>query len=481
MEDSPDDRYDDFIERIADYAFTYRIDSDAAYERAYLSLIDGLGCGIRALTFPECVRVIEPRWADAPSTGARVVGTTYMLEPMQAAFSIGACMRWMDFNDMYPSETPMHPSENFIPLLPVADYLSRTRARKNQPPLVLRDVLTLFIKSLEVLGVIAIHNDFTTPGFDNAGIAKISMAPFVAQLLGGDRDAVKRATSQAIVDGLPTEIYRVPPNIGWRKSWGPADAGSRAINLATIALQDETGYKHALTAKRCGFYDVFLGGKPLDLSQAMGTFFAENIVFKLPYPAEGTTQTVVEAGMRLHDQVKDRLDEIDHIELKTSRECLNYAYNPDPLVQLTNPAARDHDISYVATLALIFGKIDYSYYEDLTAQMPEVRGVLGKIKVTENPDFTQAWEDPSQRATPNSLQVFFTDGTSTETATVMYSLGTPRRAKEGTPLLFEKLRDNLKSVFTQEHTERVVSACNEVKTATAMPVDEFVELWTPSV
>lgn len=386
----------------------------------------------------------------------------------------------MDFNDYFMSAIPFHPSENYSAILPLADYLSRQAIAAGAKPLLVADVLTHFVKSVEVLGVLTLKNSLFDMGFDNAGMLKIAITPVVSLMLGGDNAAVRRATSQAVIDGLPTGIYRKPPNIGWRKSWAPADAAARSIHLAAVSLRDETGLPEAFSAPEFGFDAVYLRGSALDTSQPFGSYFAENIEFKLPYPAEGNTQTALEAALSLHDQVKDRFGQIDRVELQTTKFALDYACTKDPLTQLTNPAARDHDIRYVATIGLVFGTMKYDYYSDATAANPMVRDLLGRMTVGENQQFSADYADPSKRAVPSSLQVFFQDGTSTDAVTVEYPLGHPSRRKEAIPVLFEKLHRNVRSMFSAQDSDRVLAACQDYDTASAMPANAFVDLWLPT-
>ena len=119
---------DRLLQEIADY--TLAVDSikgEEAIHTARLCLMDTLGCGLLALNYPACTKLLGPVVAGAtmPGTGARVPGTSYELDPVRAAFNIGATVRWLDFNDTWLAAEWGHPSDNLGAILAVADYLSR--------------------------------------------------------------------------------------------------------------------------------------------------------------------------------------------------------------------------------------------------------------------------------------------------------------------------------------------------------------------
>lgn len=476
------EKYDKLMEQIADYVCNYKVESEAAIKRAYLTLFDALGCAMQGLTFSECRRLVCPQW---PSTivvnGARVPGTTYQFDPAQAAFAIGTSLRWTDYTDLVPGATPLHPSENVIGIIPVVDYLNRFRS--GNANFRVKDVLVSFTKSAEITGKLGEINDITAYGYDNVFLIEVGMTPIIVQILGGNKDAILRGLSQAIIDGGCTAIFRRPGgNVGWRKSWCPGDIGRRSVTLASIAMHDETGYKRALTFKQYGYYDVCLRGNQFKLDGSFTTSVIERNQFKIPYPAEGLLQTLMEAAIKLHDSVKDRLDDIKKIVVTTSEPAYRYTYfsadaaDPNKLV---SAAARDHSLEYVTAIALIFGKVLYKYYEDDTANLPQVRNLFDKFEVKVDDEFTNSWFDVKRRGVPNALQVFFKDGSKTKYVSIEYPVGHPKREKEGAPFLFQKLKSNLQTLFTPEKTDLILDTYKDYNKTLELPFDEFIDLWIP--
>src|ERR1700729_4000188 len=259
---------------IVDYVLNYKIDSTLALDTARNCLIDTLGCGLEALTYPACTKLMGPI---VPGTivpnGAKVPGTSFQLDPVQAAFNIGAMIRWLDFNDTWLAAEWGHPSDNLGGILAVADYLSR-----GGKALKVRDVLTGMIKAHEIQGVLALENSFNRVGLDHVLLVRVASTAVVTAMLGGTRDQIINAVSNAWVDGGALRTYRHAPNTGSRKSWAAGDATSRAVRLALIALKGEMGYPSALTARAWGFQDALFKSNALVLAQPFGSYVRENVL-----------------------------------------------------------------------------------------------------------------------------------------------------------------------------------------------------------
>src|SRR5437016_11976076 len=443
---------DTLLRQLADYTLDARIESAEAWETARYCLLDALGCGLLALGYPACSKLIGPVVPEATlSGGARVPGTSYELDPVQAAFCIGAIVRWLDFNDTWLWAEWGHPSDNLGGILAVADWLSR-----NGAPLVMRDVLTAMIKAHEIQGVIALQNGFNRVGLDHVVLVKVASTAVVSNLLGLSREAIINAVSHAWVDGHSLRTYRHAPNTGSRKSWAAGDATSRAVRLALIAKTGEMGYPSVLTAKTWGFYDVMFRGKPLRFPRRYGSYVMENVLFKVSFPAEFHAQTAVEAAVELHPEVKDRLDDIKRIEIVTHESAIRIIDKKGPL---NNPADRDHCIQYMVAIGLIKGNLTAADYEDGVARDPRIEIGRAKMICIENKGYSRDYLDPRKRSIANQLQIFFKDGTRTHKVAVEYPLGHRRRRHEGIPLLKEKFRRNLARRFPKAQREAIAELC----------------------
>ena len=463
-------RPDKVLVDIADYVSKHEIGSAEAYDTARLCLMDTLGCGLEALEYPACTKLLGPLVPEtAVARGARVPGTRFELDPVQAAFNIGAMIRWLDFNDTWLAAEWGHPSDNLGGILAVADWLSR-----NGAPLVMRDVLTAMIKAHEIQGVIALQNSFNRAGLDHVVLVKVASTAVVSNLLGLSREAIINAVSHAWVDGQALRTYRHAPNTGSRKSWAAGDATSRAVRLALIAKTGEMGYPSVLTAKTWGFYDVLFRGKPFRFPRRYGSYVMENVLFKISFPAEFHAQTAVEAAVQMHPEVKDRLDEIKRIEIVTHESAIRIIDKKGPL---NNPADRDHCIQYMVAIGLIKGNLTAADYEDGVARDPRIDALRAKMVCIENKGYSRDYLDPRKRSIANQLQIFFKDGTKTRKVTVEYPLGHRRRRREGIPLLEEKFRRNLARRFPKEVREAIVELCRDSKRLEATPVKEFVDLF----
>jgi len=466
---------DTLLTEIADYVLEFRADGAEARRIARYCLMDTLGCGILALSYPACTKLLGPLVPGASlSGGARVPGTRFELDPVTAAFDIGALVRWLDFNDTWLAAEWGHPSDNLGAILAVADYLSRRRRATREAPLLVGDVLTAMIKAHEIQGVLALNHSFNRVGLDHVLLVRIASTAVATQLLGGTRAEIVNAVSNAWLDGGALRTYRHAPNTGSRKSWAAGDATSRAVRHALLALAGEMGYPSALTAQTWGFQDVLFEGKRIALERRLGSYVMENVLFKISFPAEFHAQTAVEAALKLHPEVAPRLDAIERIAIETQEAGVRIIDKTGPLA---NPADRDHCLQYMVAVPLIFGRLTADDYEDEVARDPRIDALREKMVVTENRDFSRDYLDPDKRAIGNALQVFFKDGSRSARVAIDYPVGHRRRRAEGIPLLLAKLRQNLETRFSPAQVARIEAACADQAKLEALPVDDFVALW----
>ena len=467
--------YDDILVAIADYVLSPEVPSQLAYETARWCLLDTLGCGILALSFPECKKLLGPIVPGAELRGgARVPGTSYELDPVQAAFNIGTMIRWLDFNDTWLAAEWGHPSDNVGGILALADYLARQETATGQTPLQMRQVLTLMIKAHEIQGCMALDNSFNRVGLDHVILVKLATAAVSCVLLGGDRDMILRCLSQVFVDGQSLRTYRHAPNAGSRKSWAAGDATARGVRLALVSQRGEMGYPSALTAPKWGFYAVSFGGRAFSLQRPYGSYVMEHVLFKIAYPAEFHAQTAVECAIRLYPDVKDRWQDITKIELTTHESAIRIISKEGTL---HNPADRDHCLQYMVAVALLFGDLKAEYYEDAIAVDPRIDALRSKMQVQEDPQFSVDYHAPDLRSIANRVQITFQDGSKTAPITIEYPLGHPRRRQEGLPLLVSKCRQNLASHYAAERVEQLLDSMPDLEKLSAMPVTTFMELW----
>ncbi|MCY7857973.1 bifunctional 2-methylcitrate dehydratase/aconitate hydratase [Bacillus sonorensis] len=466
---------DRLLEEIADYAVNANITSEEAFETARYVLMDTLGCGILALRFPECTKHLGPI---APGTvvpnGARVPGTQFELDPVQGAFNIGCMIRWLDYNDTWLAAEWGHPSDNLGAILASADFLSRQRIAAGKDPLTMDDVLTAIVKAHEIQGILALNNSLNRNGLDHVLFVKVASAAVACSLLGGTKQDVINAVSQAWVDNSSLRTYRHAPNTGSRKSWAAGDATSRGVRLSLMTLKGEMGYQTALSAPMWGFQDVLFGGKELTLARPLDSYVIENVLFKISFPAEFHAQTAAEAAIQLHGQVKDRLDDIDHIVITTHESAIRII---DKTGELHNPADRDHCLQYITAIGLIYGEITAEHYEDEIAQNPEIDRLRAKMKTVENKQYSADYLDPEKRSIANAVQVFYKDGTHSENISIEYPIGHRRRRNEGIPLLKEKFINNLKTRFPARQAERINSLLNDPHILKDTSVPDFMELF----
>jgi 2-methylcitrate dehydratase len=469
---------DQVLVDIVDYVLSYRVDSAPALATARHCLIDTLGCGLEALSYPACTKQLGPvETGTMVPHGAKVPGTQFQLDPVQAAFSIGAMIRWLDFNDTWLAAEWGHPSDNLGGILATADWLSRTAVAQGKAPLAMKDVLVGMVKAHEIQGAIALENSFNKVGLDHVLLVKLASTAVVGQLIGLTRDELINAVSLAMVDGQSLRTYRHAPNTGSRKSWAAGDATSRAVRLALIARTGEMGYPSVLTAKTWGFYDVSFKGQPFRFQRPYGTYVMENVLFKISFPAEFHAQTAAEAAMTLHGmlaQKRKTAEDIKGITIRTHEAAIRIIDKTGPLA---NPADRDHCIQYMVAVPLLFGRLTAADYEDDVARDPRIDALRAKMVCIEDPQFTKDYHDPDKRSIANALTVELNDGTTLDEVVVEYPIGHKRRRDEGIPLLIEKFRTNLARRFPAKQQQAILDVSLDAARLDAMPVNEYVDLY----
>ena len=465
---------DTLLQQLADYVLSESPVDGEAESVAQLCLMDSLGCALQALSYPACTKLLGPVVRGAVlSGGARVPGTSYELEPIRAAFNIGAMIRWLDFNDTWLAAEWGHPSDNFGGILAVSDYLSRSRSARSGR-LTIRDVLKAAIQAYEIQGVLALSHSFNRVGLDHVLLVRVASTAVITRLLGGSRAEVVNALSNAFIDGGALRTYRHAPNTGSRKSWAAGDATSRAVFHGLQAIRGEMGYPSVLTAPRWGFQDVLFGSKPIQLTQPLGSYVIRHVLFKISFPAEFHAQTAVEAALQLFGRTEERLNEISKVVIETQESGKRIIDKTGPL---NNPADRDHCIQYMVAVPLIRGHLSAEDYEDAAAADPRIDILRQKMEVIENPDFSKDYLDPDKRSIGNSVQVFFRDGSATEKVAVEYPIGHPRRRKEGEPLLFEKFDKSLRSKISGKNSDSIAALFADSPRLMDTHVDEFMDLF----
>ncbi len=467
---------DQVIQDIADYVCDYKVKSSEAFKTARYVLMDTLGCGMLALNYPACTKLMGPVVPGAVLPGgARVPGTSHELDPIQAAFNIGAMIRWLDFNDTWLAAEWGHPSDNLGGILAVADYLSRRNVAEGRNPLTVKDVLTAMIKAHEIQGVLALENSYNRVGLDHVLLVRVASTAVVTRMLGGSREDVVNAVSNAWVDGGALRTYRHAPNTGSRKSWAAGDATSRAVRHALMSLTGEMGYPSALSAKTWGFYDVLFKGQPFKFQRPYGSYVMENVLIKISFPAEFHAQTAVECAMQLHPQVKDKLDQIEKIVIETQEPGVRIIDKTGPL---DNPADRDHCIQYMTAVPLIFGRLTAEDYEDAVAKDKRIDALRAKMEVRENGKFTKDYYDPAKRYIGNAVQVFYKGGAKTERVEVEFPIGHRKRRAEGIPVLVNKFEKAIAGRLSARQCTAINALCSDQKDLENIPVNEFMALWT---
>lgn len=468
---------DKVLTDIVDYVLNYEIKSDLAWKTAHYCLLDTLGCGFEALTYPACTKLLGPvvKGTIVPN-GTKVPGTSFQLDPIQAAFNIGAIVRWLDFNDTWLAAEWGHPSDNLGGILAVADWLSRASVAEDKPALLMKDVLDAMVRAHEIQGVLALENSFNKVGLDHVFLVKVASVAVVGRLIGLTRDELINAVSLAFVDGQALRTYRHSPNTGSRKSWAAGDATSRAVRLALIAQTGEMGYPSVLTAKTWGFYDVSFKGNEFKFQRDYGSYVMEHILFKISFPAEFHSQTAVEAAMTLHYKLKEAgktANDIKRITIRTHEAAIRIIDKKGPL---NNPADRDHCIQYMIAVPLIFGRLTAADYEDNVASDIRIDILRDKMACVEDPQFTKDYLDPEKRSISNALTVELNDGTILDEVVVEYPIGHKRRREEGIPKLLDKFKINLARIFAEKQQQSILNTALDYDKLVNTPVNEFVDL-----
>lgn len=467
--------FDPLIVEIVDYALHAEIESEEAYQIAHHVLMDSLGTGLLALRFPACTKHLGPIVPGAEVIGgARVPGTRYELDPVQAAFNIGCMIRWLDYNDTWLAAEWGHPSDNLGSILAIADYVSRKRMAEGQAPFTIKDVLTMAIKAHEIQGVLALENSLNAVGLDHVHLVKIASTAVATVMLGGTKEEVCNAVSNAWIDGASLRTYRHAPNTGSRKSWAAGDATSRAVRLALMAVGGEMGYASALTAPNWGFQDVLFEGKTLTLARPLSSYVMEHILFKISFPAEFHAQTAVECALTLHDLVKERLSDITKVMLTTHKSAIRIIDKKGPL---HNPADRDHCLQYMVAIGLLYGTLTAEHYEDDIAADPRIDALRERMVVVENEQYSKDYLDPDKRSIANSIQIYFKDGTSTGKIDCEYPIGHRKRRAEGLPKVIDKFKANVQTRFPRKQTEKIMGLSLDYEKLIQTPVPAYMSLF----
>lgn len=468
--------FDELLTKIARYASDFEIKSDLAYGTAKYCLMDTIGTGLLALNFPACTKLLGPvvEGAEFRPLGAKIPGTSYQLEPERAAFNVGAMVRWLDFNDTWLAAEWGHPSDNLGAIWAVCDYMSRKNISQGKKPLSIKDALTAMIKAHEIQGVLALENCFNKVGLDHVLLVRIASTAVACKLLGGSFEEIRNALSHAFIDGGALRAYRHAPNTGSRKSWAAGDASSRGVNLALKALSGEMGYPSALSAKFWGFEDVKMRGAKLSIPQEFSSYVMENVLFKISFPAEFHAQTAVECALKLHDEVKDRLDDVEKIII-TTQESGHRIINKTG--ELANPADRDHCIQYMVAVPLIFGRLRAEDYEDSVAKDPRIDALRAKMSVEVDDRYTKEYLQSDKRSIANAVQIFYKDGSKSQKVEVEYPIGHKRRRSEGIPLLIKKFESNLAGRLSPKKCELINKLFADQKTLENTAFNEFSDLF----
>lgn len=466
--------YDKIITDIAQYVYSYKVESDLALETAKNCLIDTIGCGLLALQFPACTKMLGPivEGTSVPY-GVRVPGTNFNLDPVKGAFDIGCSIRWLDYNDTWLAAEWGHPSDNLGAILAVSDYVSQKRVEEGKNSLLVKDVLHCMIMAHEIQGVLALKNSFNRVGLDHVVLVKVASTAIATKLLGGDLNQIKDAISHAWVDGQSLRTYRHAPNAGSRKSWAAGDATSRAVRLAMIVMQGEMGYPGVLSAPTWGFEDISFNKKQLTLHQELNSYVMENILFKISFPAEFHAQTAVEAAVKLHLDIINRLDDIETINITTHESAIRII---SKVGDLNNPADRDHCLQYMVAIGLLKGNLVAEDYEDDVAADPRIDKLRSKMKISEDKRYSAEYHEADKRSIANKIQIHFNDGSSTEAIEVEYPIGHKRRRVEGIPVLEEKFRRNLELTFTKEKADEIFNLCVNKDDLEQMSIIDFQQM-----
>ena len=467
---------DEVLVKITDYVLNKEINSSEAISTARYCLMDTLGCGLLALTFSDCKDLLGPYVENTSvPNGVRVPGTKYVLDPVKGAWDIGAIIRWLDFNDTWLAAEWGHPSDNLGGILSAADFISQKNIEEGKDPLTIDDVLKAMVKAHEIQGILALENSFNRVGLDHVVLVKIASTAVISSLFGLSREKTIDALSQAFVDGQSLRTYRHAPNAGPRKSWAAGDATSRAMQLVLLTMKGQIGYPSALTATTWGFQDVLFKGNQISLPQEFDSYVMENVLFKISFPAEFHAQTAVEAAVKLHTEIKDRVEEIKEIRITTHESAIRIISKEG---QLNNPADRDHCIQYMTAIGLLKGDLVAEDYEDDVASDPKIDQLREKMTIIEDERYTREYLEEDKRSIANAIVIHFKDGSSTEMVEVEYPIGHRRRREQGIPLLIEKFKSNLSTQFSETRSKEILSLCEDQSVLENTLVTDFMALLT---
>jgi 2-methylcitrate dehydratase len=360
----------------------------------------------------------------------------------------------------------------------LSDYISRVNIANHKSPLSIKDVLEYMVKAHEIQGVLALENSFNKVGLDHVLLVRVASTAVATHMLGGNRDQIIDALSQAWVDGSSLRTYRHAPNAGSRKSWAAGDATSRAVRLSMMTMTGEMGLPSVLSAPHWGFYDVSFKGREFSFSRKYGSYVMENILFKISFPAEFHAQTAVECAVLLYPEIKDNLHNIEKIEVTTHESALRII---DKTGTLDNPADRDHCMQYMLAVALIKGDLVADFYEDSFHQEnPLIDELRDKMFLIEDKRYSKDYLAEDKRSIANAVQIYFNDGSKTQKVEVEYPIGHRQRRQEGIPLLEKKFLDSLRDTFSDEQTNKIYSLCLNNERINNTSVNEFMDLFISS-
>jgi 2-methylcitrate dehydratase len=405
--------------------------------------------------------------------GARVPGTRYHLEPVKAAFDISTAIRWLEYSDTWFGTDGGHPSDTLGAVLAAADYLSRARSGGGKV-LSVGEVLTALIKAYEIHGVLLVRNNFIDLGLDGIGVVAVAAAAVVTQMLGGSHEQIVNAVSNAWLDGGSPRLYRIGHNAGPRKAWAAGDAASRGVMHALFAMRGEPGYPAALTTPKWGVSDAVLHGNPIVLGRALGSHIVENVLFKVPFPAQFHTQTASECALRLHPLAKSRIDDIERVHLRTHAKTMESACKTGPL---HNAASRDHCVQYVAAIVLLHGNLTAEDYEDHVAADPRIDVLRRKMVVAEDRQFTKDFSYPRKRSNANAMYIEFRDGSKSPEVRIDYPVGHPRRRSEALPLVEQKFQRSVEAFLPRKRHDAVLKVSGSLARLQRVPFHHFMDLF----
>ncbi len=470
---------DELVNEISTYVDSFTNPSENAINVAWLALFDAMGCAMASTQMPECMRHVGPLVPGITcDPSVSIPGTGFRVDPVSAAFSTGCLIRWSDFSDSWVALETGHPSDNIGAILAAAEYANLCIVRKNHKPLTIRDVLMGMIKAYEIQGVLGLNNSLAQHGLDHATFVRVASAAVTTKLLGGLHDEICSAVSHAWCDGHPLRIYRQSPNVGPRKSWAGPDGAARGLQLAFLALRGEPACGSVIKDPVWGMEKRILNGNALSLIKPLGTYVMENVVFKAAYPGVIHAQTALEAAIRLHSQVSQKLSRIKTINIWSYGTAIRIASKSG---DLNNSADRDHCLQYMVAFGLINGTLTERAFSDASAQDPRIDELRAKMLVQEDPEFTKNFLDPGIRSCSNGIQVVFSDETSTARIDVYQPLGHASRIDEVRRHLEKKLVINLAMRLPDSAALEIMNLYGNAKDCGVMTIKDFTRLFTSNL